>query len=225
MKRSFRAAVERSFTALLSCALVVGGISSSADAALVTYQFTGNVNFTNSALLDGTFVSGQSLTGSLTVNDAPNSDDGITANYSVTSFSVSFPSYTASTNAGSAVVINSTNYGNPNDVEDLFFINAQPLTGAAVTGLNPWYFVFSYSERHAPPVSALTSTALPLDPFVNFGHQPSAELIFDGFNRVYLQNFQVRAVPEPSTSSLMILGFAGMSLMTVAARKVYRRFE
>jgi hypothetical protein len=174
--------------------------------------------------LSSTFASGDTFTGTFVVDDASISTsptaNGSISSYAISSFAVSFPSYTAVANGGSISVTDDGDFGNPS-IEQLdnytLIVGAANYTSApAVNGFNPANFVIVFEQRHAPPITALADSSLPLDPdgTIGGGYQ---NLQFDGYRNVMLRRTDVMyrgvAVPEPSVLWLIGSGLSGLAFI------------
>jgi hypothetical protein len=201
-------------------ALLVSSVP--ARAVPLVFDFSGRVQSVHADLVSS-FAVGDAFNGTFTVDDIATSTsptaNGSNSTYAVSAFAVTFASsYSATSDVGGISVENNGDFGNPAiDQLDRYtlIISAGTYTsGPSVNGFAIGNFVFDFQERHAPPVSALLSSSLPMDPDGVLA-PVTLNLQFDGFRNVRLGQVDIvlrgpaAAVPEPSTLLLVAAGLLG----------------
>ncbi|WP_247522486.1 PEPxxWA-CTERM sorting domain-containing protein [Bradyrhizobium sp. 190] len=212
-------------TALLGSLLTL----SPANAAIVSYGFTGVVSFQGYSNYNSPVGSTFSVEFSYDAAVAPTAVfpnvDGSGALYpALLSFSVQFQgvsaSYTGASGASVYVQNQSPFSSFANDVFQINVGNSSEITASPVIGLP--YMTSMRIYLSDVTSQGLSSSSLPTS--FNLADFGDTRVILDSFG-IQLQGqlttlTQVGAVPEPSTWAMMILGFAGVGCMTYRRRKV-----
>jgi hypothetical protein len=193
-------------------AVIFAGCSSYANATTVfdfSYKFVDN---TNPNIIVGT-VSG-SFTGSGDVSDITDITnihmnlDGAPLAGSFTAFSYAPTSQNCGSAScfapGGAMVSNNTS------TENFVFSTATTTSGLADSSY--FYIIHPWANGSPPPFSDSVAT--------QYAYGSSPQTYIDYYNGQFIPgNFNVSAVPEPSTWAMLILGFATMGAMTYRRRR------
>lgn len=199
---------------LLLAAVAALGLSSAAQAALVTFNYTGEITSTS----DSAYTLGQALNFSVVLDtSAPIfqlQNGGTTAVYNAAVQSITFGATT--------FTVDGVGVTGQSQIHDNRPVSPGVFSDQAMFAATDWSTAFAditflFTLNSANP-AAVNSLAIPNSPFAPLAFaSATAMLTFDNFNgdagSYVAQINAVSAVPEPATWALMILGFAAMGFV------------